>query len=319
MTLLQTVDAPAGFHPFRSAVREQSGILLASEHRAFAHAEEAYDAQYDHEEPDAAPGHRLVEILREIGVPEGGSALEFGCGTGHLSYGLAQTGFFNDLVVSDGSATFVGIAKRKLDGLQTGTRPTFAVVQAEDVAELRDGLFDVIAMRSVLHHVTDFDGFVDGLMTKLAPGGALVMLEPKAESFFWMGTVMSILFRLSKAMDVEFTDRERETIQLFLDTMTFYLRRDIDKSAGEDKYAFWNSEMTAMARRNGAWLDYHPESTYSDPMKGFFDYMQYCMGFDGPLLEKMTRLTTEVREDVEGLLKGYPAPDMSGWFVLKRG
>jgi 2-polyprenyl-3-methyl-5-hydroxy-6-metoxy-1,4-benzoquinol methylase len=73
---------------------------------------------------------------------------------------------------------FVEIAKRKLETATSSTRTTYAVVQAEDVANLKDEFFDVIVMRSVLHHVTDFDAFVDLLMTKLTPNGAILFLEP---------------------------------------------------------------------------------------------------------------------------------------------
>jgi hypothetical protein len=45
------IDAGGAMQPFRSAAAEQNGILLGSEHRPFAHAEEAYDTQYAHEEP----------------------------------------------------------------------------------------------------------------------------------------------------------------------------------------------------------------------------------------------------------------------------
>jgi hypothetical protein len=97
---------------------------------------------------------------------------------------------------------------------------------------------------------------------------------------------------------VEFTDKERENIQLFLDTMTFYLRRDIDKSQGEDKYAFWQSEFTNMARRNGAWLDYYSESIAADPTQELFDYLKYCMSFPEELLAKLASLADSFRGDL---------------------
>jgi hypothetical protein len=73
-----------------------------------------------------------------------------------------------------------------------------------------------------------------------------------------------------------------------------------------------------MARRNNAWLDYFPETVSSDPLKLLFDYLQYCMGFSPELVEKVTTLSEHFRADMDALLQGYPAPDLVGWFVLRR-
>ncbi len=307
------------FAPFGSDTELVNGMLVVSAHRAFAHDESAYDGQYDHEAPDAGPGRRLVSILVELGVKAGGACLEIGCGTGLLSVGLAESKFFQNLVVSDGSLNFLKIARRKLEGGRNLKSVTLALVQADDMDKLSDGVFDVIAMRSVLHHVNYFDPFLDLLISKLKPGGVLCCLEPRAESFMWMGTVMAMVPALAVGAGVDLDENDRRQIQLFVDTMAYYLRRDVDKADGEDKYAFWIDELLEAGRRNRAHVCFYPEDVEAEQAVDLMlDYLKYCMSFSEELLTKTAFCVEPLRANIEKFTAGGRAPDLSGWFFFRR-
>lgn len=307
------------FAPFGSETKLVDGFLVVSAHRAFAHDESAYDGQYDHEAPDAEPGRRLVSILTELGVNPGGACLEIGCGTGLLSVGLVDSNFFRNLVVSDGSVSFLKIAQRKLAGLPGGDAVTLALLQADDMENLSNGVFDVIAMRSVLHHVNYFGPFLDLLISKLKPGGVLCCLEPRAESFMWMGTVMAMVPVLAGGAGIDLNEHDCSQIQLFVDTMAYYLRRDIDKADGEDKYAFWIDELLEAGRRNQAHVSFYPEDLeVEDAVDLMLDYLKYCMGFSEELLAKTASCVEPLRANIAKFTAGARAPDLSGWFFFRR-
>lgn len=304
---------------FGAAPARPGDIIQLSTNRPYAHAEDAYDTQYENEALDLVPGSRVVEILREFGVAEGGKLLEIGCGAGFLSLGMAASGYFGELAITDGSIEFMRLTKRKFDQISTRSEVCLAVLTDTDTDKIGVNYFDVIAMRSVLHHVTDFNAFSDMLLGKLKPGGALLMYEPRAELFLWMGTVMALFLETAGARGIALDDREQNSVQLFIDTMGFYLRRDIDKSAGEDKYAFWQTEMLDIAVRNGSILGFRSEHQATDLVSELIDYCKYCMNFGPDLIAKLTEGLSGLRAVIEGFLQGVQPPDLAGWYIyLKR-
>lgn len=303
---------------FTKALRQQDGIWVVSGNRPFAHDEAAYDAQYQLVDDDFGPGRRLVEILEEQGVRSGANLLEIGCGTGHLSTGLAATAFFGDLVVTDGSMSFVQITRRKLESIDTRSNVSLALLTDVDTDAIASGYFDVIAMRSVLHHVTDFQAFAQLLLSKLKPGGVLAFFEPRAELFLWMGTLGALFSDVARGKGIDLTDEEQRNIDLFVATMDFYLRRDLDKSAGEDKYAFWSTELLDLAERYGAGIALRSESAPDDLVALFVDYLRYCMSFPDPLIEKFRLGLAGLQPVISGFLRGSPVPDLAAWYLIRR-
>jgi SAM-dependent methyltransferase len=113
------------------------------------------------------PMHR--RHLSELGIAPGNKALEVGCGNGSISAWLAEQ------VAPGGSV--VGF---DLDlSLITARAPGLEFRQGDILAGPVDpGTFDLITARAILHHVADADLAIANLVAGLAPGGAILLIEP---------------------------------------------------------------------------------------------------------------------------------------------
>jgi SAM-dependent methyltransferase len=113
------------------------------------------------------PMHR--RHIESLGIGPGARTLEVGCGNGSISAWLAER------VGPEGRAVAVD-----LDLSLINVRgPGLEVRQGDIVAGPIDtGGFDLVTARAVLHHVSDFDAAMENLVASLAPGGAILLIEP---------------------------------------------------------------------------------------------------------------------------------------------
>lgn len=112
------------------------------------------------------PMHR--RYLGALGVGPGRRVLEVGCGNGSISRWIAGE------VGPDGRAVAVD-----LDLSLVAPATGLELRQADIVAGPIDpGGFDVVTARAVLHHVSDLGAALRNLVESLAPGGALLLIEP---------------------------------------------------------------------------------------------------------------------------------------------
>jgi SAM-dependent methyltransferase len=113
------------------------------------------------------PMHR--RHLGELGIAPGNKALEVGCGNGSIAAWLAEQ------VAPGGSV--VGL---DLDlSLITARAPDLELRKGDILAGPVDpGRFDLVTARAVLHHVADADLAIANLVAGLAPGGAILLIEP---------------------------------------------------------------------------------------------------------------------------------------------
>jgi len=113
------------------------------------------------------PMHR--RHIESLGVGRGARALEVGCGNGSVAAWLAER------VAPSGQAVAVDLDLSLIDV----RAPTLDVRQGDIVAGPIDpGGFDLVTARAVLHHVTDVEAAVRNLAASLAPGGAILLIEP---------------------------------------------------------------------------------------------------------------------------------------------
>jgi len=113
------------------------------------------------------PMHR--RHIGELGIASADRALEVGCGNGSISTWLATE------VVPEGSV--VGF---DLDLSLIGARAPNLELRAGDIlaGPVETGTFDLVTARAVLHHLADADLAIANLVAGVAPGGAILLIEP---------------------------------------------------------------------------------------------------------------------------------------------
>lgn len=113
------------------------------------------------------PMHR--RHLEALGVGPGARVLEVGCGNGSMSAWMAER------VGAHGRAVAVDLDLSLVDVQPPGLELRQADIVA---APIDPGGFDLVTARAVLHHVADVDAAIRNLAACLAPGGALLLIEP---------------------------------------------------------------------------------------------------------------------------------------------
>lgn len=307
------------------------GLLQLSPERPFAHAEEEYDSQYGVTAPDPEEGQGLCELLKTHRVDLSGPALEIGCGTGRLTFGLAQHYPGPDFVVTDPSEKFLGITQGELGKGQGGsTRLHFAVLNADDLGQLPPAMFSVVAMRSTLHHILDVPAFIAACARTLRPGGALVMgAEPCESGYLLMATVGKSIEPALLAAGVKLKPKWKQQLDAFTETIKFYCRRDLDKTRAEDKHLFRSHEMAELGATQGLQLHFFPNASFSDyapPYERdfvgfslfFLNYLQFCMMFDDEFLRLIREHLKPQLKFIDDCHPNHVGPPITAVFLLTK-
>ena len=241
------------FETWINSLKRYHGLLSISPERAYAHAEEQYDTQYGVTAPEPEEGEGLCALLKAHEVDTTGPALEIGCGTGRLTFGLAQHYPGPDFLITDPSQTFLRLTQSQFgSGAGYPTRLHFAVLNADDLGRLPAEMFSLITMRSTLHHILGWEAFVVECARMLRPGGALIMgAEPCEYGYVLMGALGQTIAPVLSAAGVELQPAWRKQLGAFVDTIRFYCRRDLDKTTAEDKHLFNPHEMADLGAAHG--------------------------------------------------------------------
>jgi ubiquinone/menaquinone biosynthesis C-methylase UbiE len=113
-----------------------------------------------------------------VELPAGGTALDFGCGVGRLSRGLAER--FDSVIGVDISPRMIELAKEH----NPGSRFRFLLNQSSDLTILADESVDFIYSSIVLQHipVPAVKKYVCELYRVLRPGGVMSIHMPSTEA-----------------------------------------------------------------------------------------------------------------------------------------
>ena len=111
----------------------------------------------------------LAEAIRGTWGDAPGAALDFGCGTGLLTFALCP--YVQEISGYDPSAEMGRIFEEKR-----------AACRAENVrlvtkAQMLERSYDVIVTSMVLHHISDVRSEIRGLARRLAPGGRFLWID----------------------------------------------------------------------------------------------------------------------------------------------
>ncbi|MGW2404099.1 methyltransferase, FxLD system [Streptomyces sp. NPDC001739] len=114
-------------------------------------------------------------LTRHAPAPDGGRALELGCGTGELAVFLTELGYTVDAVdFAEGALTR---AEKEHPGAER-VRWLCLDIEHDDPAELSDDGYDLITLRLVFPFLHDRERVLHSLATRLRAGGALVVITP---------------------------------------------------------------------------------------------------------------------------------------------
>ena len=104
-------------------------------------------------------------------------ALEFGAGTGILSFMLSDT--FAEITLMDNSTEMIKVIQEKIDAYHsTNLKPILFNLEQE---ELSNDSFDCIFTQMALHHVVDTELIINRFNKMLNPGGYLVIADLYSE------------------------------------------------------------------------------------------------------------------------------------------
>jgi len=120
-------------------------------------------------------------LLEMIPVGSNMKAMEYGAGTGILSFILSQN--FSEITLMDNSSTMVNVMHEKVKKSQLNNmKPLFFDLEHSNY---NNGKFDCIFSQMLLHHVTDPVLVLDKFYHILNPGGYLAVsdLYPEDGSF----------------------------------------------------------------------------------------------------------------------------------------
>jgi ubiquinone/menaquinone biosynthesis C-methylase UbiE len=111
--------------------------------------------------------HTPVDLNKNL------TALEFGCGTGLVSFEFYSR--LKEIMLIDNSKEMIAVLSDKIKRCKIDNMyPVF--VQPEDFTNLNK-IFDLIYMQLVLHHINDYKTVLSELYTKLSENGHICIAD----------------------------------------------------------------------------------------------------------------------------------------------
>jgi ubiquinone/menaquinone biosynthesis C-methylase UbiE len=128
---------------------------------------------------DADPGRSerasavAAAIREQVRLSRRMTALEYGCGTGLLSFALQAD--LGKITLADSSTGMLEVLERKIASSRTGNMTPLRLDLAVDA--LPDERFDLVYTLMTLHHIPDAGRILQCFHTLLNPGGVLCIAD----------------------------------------------------------------------------------------------------------------------------------------------
>lgn len=121
----------------------------------------------------------LAQMPEVVGrLQQGGRVLDVGCGTGLVPVLIAKAFASAQVTGVDVDANAIALARAKAQEAGVSDRVRFVQVTAERLDAEPPG-YDLITSFDCLHDLPDPDGALTRMRAALAPGGSVLMVEPK--------------------------------------------------------------------------------------------------------------------------------------------
>ena len=117
------------------------------------------------------------EMLRLLPIKKEMCAMEFGAGTGILSFMLKD--FFKDIILMDSSTEMVNVANKKIDATDAKNLKTIVFNLEHETYSGKP--FDLIFTQMVLHHVNDIEKLFGKFHKMLNPNGFIAIADLYSE------------------------------------------------------------------------------------------------------------------------------------------
>lgn len=118
-----------------------------------------------------------VAIKQHIPLTAGMDALEFGCGTGLVTFHLLDR--LRQVTAMDSATGMLDVLRQKADTL--GARNVETCHNATSIPQLAERRYDLIYSSMVFHHVPQIEPVLHALIRALRPGGYLAIADLDAE------------------------------------------------------------------------------------------------------------------------------------------
>ena len=112
-------------------------------------------------------------IRKHVDIPPRCRALDFGCGTGLVTFNLIDV--LGEVVAVDRAAKMLELVEQKAADLGA-TGVSTKLVDA-DLEHLGGAEYDLIYSSMVLHHLPEIEPILEGLIAALKPGGVLALAD----------------------------------------------------------------------------------------------------------------------------------------------
>ncbi|HOO75580.1 MAG TPA: class I SAM-dependent methyltransferase [Tepiditoga sp.] len=113
------------------------------------------------------------EILNSLTTDKNFEVLDFGCGTGLISFNLRTK--FRQITLADSSEGMIRKTEEKIKEVHAENMN--AVKTSDSLEELKDKKFDIIYTSMALHHITDTQEILKNLYSHLKKNGQLCIIE----------------------------------------------------------------------------------------------------------------------------------------------
>ena len=139
---------------------------------------DARAASWDDDPEKRARGRAVAAAIRRMAVSRPGmNAMEYGCGTGLVSFELSAD--LGSILLVDSSRGMLDVCRRKIEAIGATHMRTMLLDLTTDPAP--DRRFDLIYSSMTLHHVPDTAAMLSRWVSLLAPGGTLALADLDAE------------------------------------------------------------------------------------------------------------------------------------------